>query len=108
MRLLKVFVVLMGVTLVVGSGVLFTRIYEKVNGSSSKPEKMAHQPSSITFPAGGKIVSSSPMGNGVALLVTLPSGGGQLLLVNQDGALWQRISLEPTISVDATPSPHDP
>jgi hypothetical protein len=94
MRLLKLFVILGGIVLIVGSGILFTRMYEKFHGPAKEKPGPENRETHIVLPADGKILSSSSMGDGVALLVALPSGGGQLLLVNQDGRLWRRVHLE--------------
>jgi hypothetical protein len=94
MRLLKAFVIIGGLVLVVGTGVLFTRMYEKFNAPSEKLSKKAGRERHITIPADGEILSSSPVGEGVAVLVKRSAGGGQLLFVNRDGQLWRRIHLE--------------
>jgi hypothetical protein len=94
MRLLKIFVILGGIALVVGTGILFTRMYERFNAPSKSKTTGKNPETHISLPMEGEIISTSPMGSGVALLVKLPSGGGELLLVNQNGELWHRVYLD--------------
>lgn len=96
MRLVKLFVIVGGIVLVVGSGILFTRLYEKLHGSSHHDSASSQDGVAIPFPADGKVVSATAMGSGVALLVSRPSGAAQLLIIKENGWLWRRVHLDPS------------
>ncbi len=94
MRILKIMVIVGGLLVVAGSALLLKQIYGEDPGTGEKPPKGDSVETSITIPIGAEIISATPVGAGVAVLVKLPSGGGQLLMVNQKGKLRRRVVLE--------------
>jgi hypothetical protein len=103
MRILKIMVVLGGILVVAGSIIMLTQIYGNSPDSAKQKSASESLESHIALPAGGEIISSSPIGAGISLLVKLPSGGGQLLMVNQKGQLWRRVFLEPELVKKSNP-----
>ncbi|MBF0446950.1 MAG: hypothetical protein HQL67_01995 [Magnetococcales bacterium] len=98
---MKIFVILAGVVIVVGSGILFTRLYSKFHGATEPSSTPKTLETHILLPPSAELSSLAPMGDGVAVLVKESTGAGQLLLINQAGQLWRRVHLEPTPAVDA-------
>jgi hypothetical protein len=97
MRLVKIFVILSGILLVVGSVTLLSQISGHLPSFSSSTPKDENIETHVTIPVGGIIVTTTPIGSsGVVVTVKLASGGGQLLMVNKKGQLWRRVHLEAT------------
>jgi hypothetical protein len=95
MRLVKIFVILSGILLVVGSIALLSQISGKLPSFSSSTPEDEKIETYVAIPVGGTIVTTTPIGSsGVVVTVKLASGGGQLLMVNKKGQLWRRVHLE--------------
>ncbi|MBF0357626.1 MAG: hypothetical protein HQL70_03395 [Magnetococcales bacterium] len=95
LRLIKIFVIIGGILVVVGSVVVLAKVYSKlpeVGGTSELENK--NLDTQIILPAGATPVSLSPHGSsGVAVLVKFASGGGELLMINKKGELFRRVHL---------------
>ncbi|MBF0380949.1 MAG: hypothetical protein HQL69_08020 [Magnetococcales bacterium] len=95
MRFVKIFVIVSGILLVVGTVTLLTQISSHLPSfSSSNPEDEPID-THVAIPAGGTIITTTPIGaSGVVVTVKLAGGGGQLLMVNKKGQLMRRVHLE--------------
>ncbi|MBF0428802.1 MAG: hypothetical protein HQL94_07755 [Magnetococcales bacterium] len=104
MRAIQIFVIIGAVLLMFGLGALFFKVYDR----STAPVPGVLAPSeeeSISLPPGGRVAQVVGMdSSGVATLVELPQGGGQLLFFSAHGKLKRRVNLVPERS-DALQAP---
>ncbi|MEO5331919.1 MAG: hypothetical protein H7839_07825 [Magnetococcus sp. YQC-5] len=96
MKIIKFFVIFGAVAIMMGLGVLFFKMYNK-HGTVEKPPKEAIPiEETLVIPAGARVTHVVGMdSHGVATLLELPDGGGQLLFFSVRGQLQRRINLTP-------------
>lgn len=99
MRLLKIFVIFGGLLFMVGSGILVAQIWGKKNRTQTiKIPDSNKLDLHVQMPKNAKLISAQTVGDGLTILLSLPTGGGQVLMFNQDGQLWRRVHIDPTAS----------
>lgn len=107
MRVFKGVVILVAIGLLIGFVVLFLQVREQREQRRAE-ERAGVRESRIPLPAGARVVSVTPHGSGLALLV---AGGAdqELLLLDRHGRLEERVVFPAGAPLPAgTPSPLPP
>lgn len=106
MRFIKFFVIFGAVVIMMGLGALFFKLNNSRSATiATSGMDAALVEENLFLPPGARVSQLVSMdASGVATLVELPKGGGQLLFFSSQGKLKRRISLTPT----PLAAPHSP
>lgn len=107
MRVIKFFVIAGAMLILAGLGLLTFKMFERsAQAPRNEPETVVEE--NIAMPPGGRVSHLAGMDSGgVATLVKLPNGGGQLLFFSSQGRLKRRVLLTPEFP-PPPPAPRTP